>query len=113
MTAMPAAAESPPASLQASMQEAIREIGAFAVRPPFQRLLQDLYGLPESERARFVADVVLNPEERSRRGIELPDGLIIQRSAFADARPTLFCVTKYLPQASQPWRKVTVTFDSA
>ena len=35
----------------------------------------------------------------------------MQRSEFADQRPTLFCVTKMLGLA-YPWQKVTITFDS-
>jgi len=27
------------------------------------------------------------------RGIKPPDGMVIQRSEFADGRPTLFCVS--------------------
>jgi len=38
--------------------------------------------------------------------------MLIQRSEFADQRPTLFCVSKVLPLA-YPWHKITVTFDSA
>jgi len=63
-------------------------------------------------RADFVRDVVLNRTERERRGIDdNAAGLIIQRSEFADGRPTLFCITKMLGLA-HPWQKVTITFDN-
>jgi hypothetical protein len=100
-----------PEFIQSVIQEGIEEIGRFAVQPEFQALLEDLYARPREERPQFVVDVVLNPEEQARRGIVAPEGMVIQRSAFADGRPTLFCITKKVPLA-YPWHKVTITFDS-
>ncbi len=56
-----------------------------------------------------MRNVVINKDELVARGISVPEGMTVQRSAFADGRPTLFCVTKYLPDRM---RKVTITFDN-
>ena len=100
-----------PEYIQTIIREGIEEIRDFIVTPQFISLLGDLYERSHEERPKFVLDVVLSPEERARRGIAVPDGLVIQRSTFADGRPTLFCVSKIVPQA-EPWDKVTITFDS-
>jgi hypothetical protein len=107
----PSQAGWPAGSIRATIQQSLEEIAAFVARPEFQRLLEDLYALPESERPQFVLDVVMNAEARAHRGIVVPDTMVMQRSTFADARPTLFCVSKLIPLA-YPWRKVTVTFDN-
>ncbi len=98
--------------IRSVIQEGIEQVGEFTATPAFQALLDELYDLPDQERPAFVQDVVLNPAERARRGIDVPADMLIQRSEFADQRPTLFCVSKVLPLA-YPWHKVTVTFDSA
>jgi len=90
----------------------IQAIGDFVLTPPFQALLSELYALPHIARAEFVEHVVLDGRHREDRGIQTPEDLIIQRSSFADGRPTLFCVSKILPLA-YPWHRVTITFDSA
>ena len=90
----------------------IQSIGDFVLRPAFQKLLAELYALPHAARAEFVDHVILNPTHRRSRGIEVPEDLLIQRSSFADGRPTLFCVSKILPLA-YPWHRVTITFDTA
>jgi hypothetical protein len=77
-----------------------------------QDSLRELYGLPEEDRADYVLNVLLSPQEQERRGITIPPGMVIQRSAFRDNRPTLFCVTQHLPP-DLGWQKVTVTFDNA
>lgn len=100
------------AIIQSTIRQNLEEIKAFVATPEVQRLLEDLYALPEADRPQFVLDVVMDAEARARRGIIVPDNMVIQRSAFADGRPTLFCVSKLIPLA-YPWRKVTVTFDSA
>jgi hypothetical protein len=100
-----------PEFIQSVIQDGIEEIGQFVVQPPFQDLLEDLYSRPVEKRPQFVIDVVLNPEEQARRGIITPDDMLIQRSTFADGRPTLFCVSKLVPLA-YPWHRVTITFDS-
>lgn len=100
-----------PEKIRSVLKEGIERIGDFVETPPIQQLLEDLYALPKEERPKFVLDVVLDAEERGRRGIEVPDGMSIQRSQFADGRPTLFCIVKKVPLA-YPWQKVTITFDS-
>jgi hypothetical protein len=93
-----------------TMEDALLEICDFVESGIFQRMLQELWETPAPMRPRFVDEVVLNPEERARRGIVVPLGMLIQRSHFLDARPTLFCVSKRLDR--EPW-KVTVTIDNA
>jgi hypothetical protein len=87
----------------------ILEIGKFVQTPEFQRLLFELRTIPVERRVEFVESVVLNRDELAHRGIETPCGMVLQRSYFADNRPTLFCVTKKLSQ--NEW-KVTITFDA-
>jgi hypothetical protein len=100
-----------PELVRAVIQEGVEEIARFVCIEGFRDLLDELSALPADEQAGFVQEVVLNPVERKRRAIEVPAGLLIQRSQFADGRPTLFCVSKYVPLA-YPWHKVTITVDS-
>jgi hypothetical protein len=88
---------------------ATSEIAEFVFTEEFRSLVSELYSKPVSKRHDFVRDVVINKNELAKRGISVPEGMIVQRSAFADERATLFCVTKYLPDAK---RKVTITFDN-
>ena len=37
-----------------------------------------------------------NEAERAARGFTVPEGILIQASAFGDRRPTLFAVKKFL-----------------
>jgi hypothetical protein len=85
------------------------EIAHFVFTDEFRSMLSELYSKPVSERAEFVRDVMINPEEQDKRGISVPEGMAVQRSTFADGRPTLFCVTNYLSDGK---RKVTITFDN-
>jgi hypothetical protein len=100
-----------PDHIRLVIREGLAEIARFVATPSFQALLDEMYALPKNERPTFVSDVVIDPQQRARRGITVPDDMVIQRSKFADGRPTLFCVTKVLPLA-YPWHKVTMTFDS-
>ena len=76
-------------------------------------MLGELYRLPPNERPRFVFDVIVNAEERSRRGVHIPDDVLVLRSAFGDRRPTLFCLKKYLsPDLHRYWQNVNLTFDN-
>ena len=80
---------------------------------PFQRLLSELYSRPPAERPAFVVDVILNPVERQKRGITVPDDILVLRSAFGDRRPTLFCLKKYLcVELHRYWQNVNITFDN-
>jgi hypothetical protein len=95
------------------MKEIWREIYDFVSTSEFQLVLQDLYDLPIQERAGFVETVLLDKEVLMRRGVVAPEGLVIQRSVFGDGRPTLFCVSKLLPeQYGYCWEKLTITFDN-
>lgn len=98
-------------AIRAVIREAVSGIGQFVCLPEFAALLEELYALDESARPNFVLEVILNEEELRKRDIAVPDGMIIQRSSFADNRPTLFCITQRVPLA-RPWDKVTVTFDN-
>ena len=86
----------------------------FVVSTPFKALVDQLYELPIPDRATFVRNVLLDSEELKRRGVDVPTGILIQRSSFGDGRPTLFVVKKYLPKDYQvAWENVNLTFDIA
>lgn len=107
----PALDEAFRARLQATIREGIEDIGRVVAVQPFQDMLEEMYSHPKHERPAFVERVVLNAQEREKRGVFIPSEVILQRSKFADGRPTLFCATRLLPLA-YPWQKVTLTFDS-
>ncbi|MDH6543743.1 hypothetical protein [Streptomyces sp. SPB4] len=95
------------------MRKGYAELFNFAITDPFQQLLKELYSLPAEDRPLFVAEVVLNPDERAKRGVNVPDGILVLRSAFGDRRPTLFCLKKYLPERFRNyWQNVNLTFDN-
>jgi hypothetical protein len=77
----------------------------------FREVFKELMSIPWSERPRFVERVLLNKEELLRRGVDIPEQILIQVSAFGDRRPTLFVVKKYLPEKYHlVWQNVNVTF---
>jgi hypothetical protein len=81
--------------------------------PSFQRMLEELYGLPPNKRPHFVSNVIINSKERIRRGIHIPGDVLVLRSAFGDRRPTLFCLKKYLSKdLHKYWQNVNLTFDN-
>lgn len=91
------------------MLDVLKEINVFTETPEFKGLLTELRSQPtRDERFQFVRNVIINATEQQKRGIKVPEGMFIQRSYFTDARPTLFCVVKYLKDGK---RKMTVTFD--
>lgn len=96
--------------LKAHVVAGIEEIADFVFASEFQRLLEELRRVPLDGRAAFVERVLLSKEELRGRSISIPSGLTIQRSVFADNRPTLFCVSKEIHDA--PWHKLTITFDN-
>ena len=99
--------------LYAECRSAYDEIINFISSPPFRAVYDELMALPEAERPTFVAQVLLNDEELLRRGVTRPANLLIQRSAFGDRRPTLFCVKKWLPSDLRMyWENVNITFDN-
>lgn len=93
------------------IEQGLRELEQFASTAEFCALLDELWAVPLEQRADFVTDVILNPHERDKRGIRVPDGIVLQRSAFRDDRPTLFCMVRYIPEGLE-WSKVTITFDN-
>jgi hypothetical protein len=94
-----------------AISSALDDIAEFVSTPEFTGLMQEFSRVPSERRNHFVRRVIINPDELARRGIRVPDDMTVQRSAFEDGRPTLFCVTKYLPQFGAAKKKVTVTFD--
>ena len=99
MTTTETLGKATPELIQKMICAGIEEIGDFVVRPEFQSPLAELYALPHGARPRFVQDVVIDDDQRLLRGIQVPEGMVIQRSTFADGRPILFCVSKVLPLA--------------
>ncbi len=99
--------------LSRAMREGYDDIIEFITRPAFQALYAELMALPAAERPGFVTSVILNPEQLAARGIEVPDGILIQASAFGDRRPTLFAVKKFLPKKfHKAWENVNWTFSN-
>lgn len=99
--------------LAAAMRETYDELIDFVTRPAFLATMDEMSILPNAKRPGFVVSVLLDTDERSRRGIEPPEGVLIQRSAFGDRRPTLFCVKKFLPERfANVWQNVNLTFDN-
>lgn len=94
-----------------AINASLKKIGQFVQTDAFQSLLQDLYREPVTDRSEFVDKVILDDEKLAQRGVTVPDGLLIQRSAFKDGRPTLFCVTEKMPKENL-WKKATFTFDN-
>lgn len=100
-----------PKKLAQDIKNGLHELQEFASKPEFRALLNELWDLPLDQRAWFVANVILDPHELEIRGIRVPADLKLQRSAFRDNRPTLFCIVRYIPEGLQ-WSKVTITFDN-
>jgi len=100
-----------PETIAHHIKAGINQIIDFVTTEPFKLLLGEMAEAPLADRPRFVLEIVLNENERAKRGIVVPSHMLIQRSTFHDGRPTLFCVSALTP-LSFPWRKVTVTFDN-
>ncbi len=89
------------------------ELIDFVTTPEFRAIMKEFGDLHSQERPAFVVSVLLDKEELAKRGVHIPEGILIQRSAFGDRRPTLFCVKKYLPHAyTDVWQNVNLTFDN-
>lgn len=100
--------------LEAVMRSHYAEIIEFVTTPEFRSAMEEMTSLLPEERPNFVYDVLLNDDELAKRGIRRPNGLLIQRSAFGDRRPTLFVVKKFLPEKyKNVWQNVNITFDNA
>jgi hypothetical protein len=102
-----------PAELAAAMRKVYDELLEFVISPAFRAMHTELMNLPERKRMAFVMQVILSPEERKKRGVEVPDGILIQTSAFGDRRPTLYVVKKFLPERyHKTWENLNITFDN-
>jgi hypothetical protein len=79
----------------------------------FQRFYYEMMALSRVERPNFVATELFDPRGRERRGIHVPDDVLLQTSAFGDRRPTLFAIKKMLPEKfAVAWENVNLTFDN-
>jgi hypothetical protein len=101
------------AELAAAMRSTYDELISFVSQPAFRAVYEELRALPPSQRPKFVNDVLVNRQELMRRGVDIPDGILVQTSAFGDRRPTLFAVKKFLPEKFHAaWENVNLTFDN-
>ena len=101
------------AELQAVMRTYYNKIIDFITSEPFKALMEEMSVITHLERPRFVRDILLSEQELMVRGVIVPDGILIQRSAFGDRRPTLFAVKHFLPeQYTNVWQNVNITFDN-
>jgi hypothetical protein len=99
--------------LSAAMREAYDDIIRFVTTPSFKAVYTELMNCAREDRPAFVMRVLLRPEELAKRGVQVPDGILIQTSAFGDRRPTLFVVKKFLPSKFDAvWQNVNITFDN-
>lgn len=99
--------------LMQAMTETYAVLINFVTSSEFKALCEEMGALPETDRPQFVAEVILNDSELRKRGVLRADDILIQRSAFGDRRPTLFCVKKYLPlKFHNVWQNVNFTFDN-
>jgi hypothetical protein len=99
--------------LQRVMRAHYDKIIDFVTSKAFLASMDEMSAMSHVERPSFVVDVLLNNEELTRRNIVVPDGILIQRSAFGDRRPTLFAVKHFLPKEySDVWQNVNITFDN-
>lgn len=95
------------------MRQTYDELIAFVTTPAFSAIYAELMSLPREDRPSFIARVLLQPESLRERGVNVPDGILIQTSAFGDRRPTLFVVKKFLPpEFHGAWENVNITFDN-
>jgi hypothetical protein len=97
--------------LISAIDSAMAEIDDFVSTKQFQAVFSEMSRLPLELRHEFVELVWVNPDALQARGLVTPPGITIQRSAFGDKRPTLFCVCKLLPDGLL-WHKVTITIDN-
>jgi hypothetical protein len=100
-----------PEELTSVMRSIYEELLTFISTPSFRALFKELMDLPPKDRPDFVTKVLLNEEELKRRHVDVPEGILIQMSAFGDRRPTLFAVKKFLPDEYRgAWRNCNITF---
>jgi hypothetical protein len=92
------------------MEPVFHELLNFYQSDRFQQVMHELFLMPEDLRHDFVEEVLLSDKQLKARGVECPLGLEIQRTQFADQRPTLFAIVKKVQIG--PWKKLTVTIDN-
>lgn len=98
--------------LAAAMSDAYSAIIDFVTTDEFTSLMNEFSRLESTQRPLFVANVLLDDQALLDRGVSVPEGILIQRSAFGDRRPTLFVVKKFLPERfSDVWQNVNITVD--
>jgi hypothetical protein len=100
------------AELRQAMKDGYAAIIAFVTSEVFAKVSAELDSLSDIQRDNFVRNVILNRGALERRGVNVPEGILLQRSSFGDRRPTLFCIKKYLPERFHgAWENVNLTFD--
>jgi len=99
--------------LQAVMREHYDKLIEFVSSQGFRSIFEDLMKVDPQHRPAFVQDVLLDEAKLAAYGVKVPEGILIQRSAFGDARPTLFAVKHFLPERYRNvWENVNLTFDN-
>lgn len=99
--------------LSQAMREGYSKLIAFVTTPEFRAIHDEMRALPPAQRPSFVAQTFMNEGELNRRGITVPENILIQRSSFGDRRPTLFAVKMFLPERFHTaWENVNITFDN-
>ncbi len=102
-----------PNEIHAAARRTYDELIDFVTTPAFRAVAEELESLPEADRPDCVWNVFMDEVELTRRGVEVPNGVLVQRSTFGDRRPTLFCVKKYLPERFHAViQNVNITFDN-
>jgi hypothetical protein len=95
------------------MRDTYDDIIAFVTTPGFRKFYEELMSMHPTQRPAFVRRVLFQPDEMLRWDIIVPDGILIQTSAFGDRRPTLFAVKKMMPEKYQlVWENMNLTFNN-
>ena len=102
-----------PRELRDAMRAAYDELIAFVTSKAFDRFYRALMALPPRDRPAFVARGLFSEEGLREWQIVIPDGVVIQTSAFGDRRPTLFAVKKMMPDRFHcVWENMNLTFNN-
>jgi hypothetical protein len=100
------------AELVSVMRAYYDDLIAVVGQPSFQSFYHEMMALPPTERPAFIAANLFDPMARASRGIQVPEDVLLQTSAFGDRRPTLFALKKMLPEKfAVAWENVNLTFD--
>lgn len=102
-----------PAELAGAMRETYDDIITFVTTPGFKAFHEEMMSLDPRQRPGFISRVLFRRDEMHRRGIVVPEGILIQTSAFGDRRPTLFAVKKMMPtKYHDAWENMNLTFNN-